>query len=100
MKMHVHPSIFCLLCLFQGGRPVSQKHTWDMSPDQTTNTPSSHTPRAKLESPNHPVCMIVVCRRKMKCLEKTHAGTGMGEHVNEANNHRTTALPLVRDLLH
>lgn len=60
------------------------------------HTPASHTRRGKLESPNHPVCVIVVCRRKMKCPEKSHAGTGMGEHANEANNHRTAALPLVR----
>lgn len=67
-----------------------------MSPNETTNTPASHTRRGKLESPNHPVCVIGVCRRKMKCPEKSHGGTGMGEHANEANNHRTAALPLVR----
>lgn len=32
----------------------------------------------------------------MKFPEKTRTGTGMGEHANEANNHRTAVLPLMR----
>lgn len=103
------PFLFIVFIPRGGGRPVSpslsqslppiirQKHTRDMSPNQTTGKPSNHTPRAKLESPNHPMCVIVVvCRRKMKCTEKTHAGTDMGEYTNEANNHCTAVLPLVR----
>lgn len=93
---------FSVYCAYSRGvaqsfpAAIRRKCTQDMSPNETTNTPASHTRRGKLESPNHPVCVIVVCRRKMKCPEKSHTGTGMGEHANEANNHHTAALPLVR----